>query len=93
METTSSPLSWDSDEDDFPDSAELEQGSDPMNAASVPFDFPGAISGQFVSERAESGALGPWEYAGYFRMPHWNASGPLPQWVADGTVLAGSMSS
>jgi uncharacterized protein (DUF1800 family) len=80
----------DSDSDGYPDPFELEQGSAPNDAGSVPFDFPGAISLQFISEQHADARLAPWETAGYFRFPHWNSSAPLPQWVAGGTVLSGS---
>jgi uncharacterized protein (DUF1800 family) len=92
QETSSSPLSANTDGDAFPDNIELEQGSDPTNSASVPFDFPGAVSLQFVCERQNSATLGPGEPAGFFRLPHWNAPPPLPQWMPDGTVLSGSTS-
>ena len=92
-EIISSPLLADTDGDTFPDNIELEQGSDPASAASVPFDFPGAIGLQFITERLESAGLGAGEPAGYFRLPYWNASDPLPQWAPDGTVLSGSKSS
>ena len=29
---------------------------------------------------------------GFSALPHWNATGPLPQWVPDGTILTGSKS-
>lgn len=89
-ETLTSPLLADTDADGIPDGFEIEQGSDPTLAASKPFDFPGAISLQFVGEHVSSAILGAWEPAGYFRMPHWNASPLLPQWIWDGTVLTSS---
>ncbi|MES2438604.1 MAG: DUF1800 family protein [Verrucomicrobiota bacterium] len=91
-ETSGSPLLADTDGDTHPDNIEIEQGSSPVNPASVPFDFPGAIGLQFVCERLESATLGTGEPAGFFRLPHWNASAPLPHWVPDGTVLNGSKS-
>lgn len=91
-EQATSPLLADSDGDGFPDAIEIEQGSNPALPASVPFDFPGAISLQFISEQHADARLGPWEAAGYFRFTHWNGSGPLPQWVSSGTILNGSMS-
>jgi uncharacterized protein (DUF1800 family) len=89
-EKSSSPLLADTDGDTHPDNIELEQGSSPVSAASVPFDFPGAISLQFICERFESARLSPGEPAGLFRLPHWNSSDPLPHWVQDGTVLNAS---
>ena len=89
-EISSSPLLADTDGDGHPDNIEAEQGRDPANPASVPFDFPGAIGLQFVCERLDSAALGAGEPAGFFRLPHWNAAAFLPSWVPDGTVLAGS---
>jgi uncharacterized protein (DUF1800 family) len=89
-ESTSSPLLVDTDGDSHPDNIEIEQGSDPQNAASVPFNFPGAIGLQFVCESNGSARLGPGDPAGWLRFPHWNASAALPQWVASGTVLSGS---
>ncbi len=91
-ETATSPLLADSDGDTYPDSIEIEQGSDPADPQKVPFDFPGAISLQFVSERMSSAILPSGEAAGYFRLPHWNVSNPLPHWVPDGTILNGSKS-
>ena len=88
-ETTSSPLLSDTDGDTFPDNIELERSSNPASAASLPFNFPGAISLQFVSERLDSAKLGAGEPAGFFRFPHWNASDPLPQWMPDGSILNG----
>ena len=89
-ETATSPLLADTDGDTYPDNIELEQGSSPTSAASVPFNFPGAISLQFVSEVSSSAALSSGEPAGYFRLPHWNSTDPLPFWVPDGTILNGS---
>jgi uncharacterized protein (DUF1800 family) len=91
-ESSTSPLLADSDTDGIPDLIEIEQGSDPANPASLPFDFPGAISLQFVSEQHADARLGPWEPAGFFRFTHWNSSPLLPQWVSSGTVLNGSKS-
>ncbi len=89
-ETTTSPLLADTDGDTHPDNIELEQASNPANPASVPFNFPGAIGLQFVCESQAAATLGAGEPAGYFRMPRWNASDPLPGWVPDGTVLTAS---
>src|SRR5690606_6014015 len=89
---SSSPLLSDTDNDDHPDNIELEQGSDPDLASSVPFDFPGAIGLQFVVESLADTALPPGEPAGYFRFPHWNRSPLLPQWTSSGNVLTGSTS-
>ncbi|MGL4400437.1 MAG: hypothetical protein ACRCXD_11255, partial [Luteolibacter sp.] len=89
-EINTSPLLADTDSDTHPDNIELEQGSLPTSASSVPFDFPGAISLQFISERMDSAALGAGEPAGFFRFPHWNVTPPLPQWVPNGTTLTGS---
>ena len=89
-ETSSSPLSVDTDSDTYPDNIELEQGSNPASAVSIPFNFPGGISLQFVCERSSSAILGTGEPAGYFRLPNWNTSDPLPGWVPDGTVLTGT---
>jgi uncharacterized protein (DUF1800 family) len=91
-ETTTNPLLADSDGDGNTDNIELEQGSDPNSAASVPFDFPGAIGLQFISESLSSAALPPHEAAGYFRLPKWNVTPGLPHWRATGTSLGGSMS-
>lgn len=92
-ESPTSPLLADTDGDSHPDNVELEQGSSPVSAASVPFDFPGAISLQFVCESLASVTLGAGEPAGFFRLPHWNASDPLPHWWDDGLVLSGSKTS
>jgi uncharacterized protein (DUF1800 family) len=91
-ETTTNPLLADSDGDGHTDNIELEQGSDPNSAASVPFDFPGAIGLQFISESLSSAALPPHEAAGYFRLPKWNVTPGLPHWRATGTSLGGDMS-
>jgi len=91
-ETTTNPLLADTDADGHPDNLELEQGSNPNSAASVPFDFPGAIGLQFVSESLVSVALPPGEAAGYFRLPKWNVTPGLPYWRDTGTSLTGSMS-
>ncbi|WP_193211797.1 DUF1800 family protein [Luteolibacter marinus] len=90
-ETLTSPLLADTDSDTFPDNIEIEQGSDPNSAASVPFDFPGAIGLQFVVESLADAALPAGEPAGYFRIPHWNPSPPLPQWMSSGSVVSGSL--
>lgn len=90
-ETNSSPLLADTDADGVPDNIEVEQGSNPSNNMSKPFDFPGAIGLQFVSEQLISATLPAGEAAGRFKFPHWNASSPLPNWVNDGTVLNGSI--
>ncbi len=90
-ETLTSPLLADTDGDGHPDNIEFEQGSLPNSAASVPFDFPGAIGLQFVSEALQSAALPAGDPAGLFRLPKWNTSPPLPQWQSDGIVLNGSM--
>jgi len=91
-ETTTSPLLADTDGDTFPDNIELEQGSNPILTSSVPFNFPGVISLQFISERMGAAALGAGEPAGVFRFPRWNASDLLPQWMPNGGVLSGSKS-
>ncbi|MES2922799.1 MAG: DUF1800 family protein [Verrucomicrobiota bacterium] len=91
-EITTSPLLADTDGDTYPDPIEIEQGTDPADPGKVPFSFPGAISLQFVSERMSSAVIPSGEAAGYFRLPHWNASNLLPQWVPDGTILNGSKS-
>ena len=91
-ETTTNPLLPDSDADGHPDNIELEQDSDPNSAASVPFDFPGAIGLQFISESVASAALPAHEAAGYFRLPEWNVSPGLPHWRESGTSITGSMS-
>jgi uncharacterized protein (DUF1800 family) len=91
-ETTSSPLLADTDGDTYPDNVELEQRTNPASAPSVPFNFPGAISLQFVSERVASAVLAAGQPAGYFRFPNWNASDLLPTWSQDGTVLSGTKS-
>jgi uncharacterized protein (DUF1800 family) len=92
-ETTSSPLLADTDGDGHPDNIELEQGTNPALASSVPFDFPGAIGLQFVAESLASAALSAGEPAGRFRLPHWNPTAPLPQWIGPGSVLTGSLPS
>ncbi len=89
-EKSSSPLLADTDGDLHPDNIELEKGSNPLSAVSVPFDFPGAISLQFVCERLESARLASGEPAGLFRLPHWNSSDPLPSWAPDGMILNAS---
>jgi uncharacterized protein (DUF1800 family) len=89
-ETTSSPLLADTDGDTYPDNIELEQGSNPASPVSVPFNFPGGISLQFVCEKSSSAILRTGEPAGYFRLPNWNASDLLPVWMPDGTILTGS---
>ncbi|MES2474405.1 MAG: DUF1800 family protein [Verrucomicrobiota bacterium] len=91
-ETTTSPLSADTDADGFPDQFEISQGSDPANATKMPFLYPGAISLQFLCEDLASARLGPWETAGLFPLPHWNASPLMPGWMADGAILNGSRS-
>ncbi len=91
-ESSTNPLLADSDADGHSDKIELEQGSNPNSAASVPFDFPGAIGLQFVCESLASAALPAGETAGYFRFPHWNASPGLPHWRTTGTTLSGNMS-
>ena len=91
-ETGSNPLLADTDGDTHPDNIELEQASNPTSAASIPFNFPGAVSLQFVSEVSSSATLGPGEPAGFFRLPHWNPTDPMPFWVPDGTILNGSKS-
>jgi uncharacterized protein (DUF1800 family) len=91
-ETTTSPMLADSDGDGIPDPVEIGQGSDPANHSSVPFDYPGAIGLQFLSEQQADAKLGDWELAGRFRFHHWNASAPLPHWISGGTVLNGSIS-
>lgn len=91
-ETLSNPLIADTDGDTYPDNIEIEQGSNPQIAGSVPFNFPGVIGLQFVSEAMDSAILGTGEPAGFFRFPNWNASAPLPQWVSDGAVLTASKS-
>jgi uncharacterized protein (DUF1800 family) len=90
-ETLSSPILADTDGDGIPDNIEIEQGGNPASAASKPFDFPGAISLQFVCERQSQATLGAGEPAGFYRFAHWNVSSPLPQWVQNGTVLTGSL--
>ncbi|MEO7098254.1 MAG: DUF1800 family protein [Luteolibacter sp.] len=91
-ETQSNPLLADSDGDSYPDNIEIEQGTNPQSAASVPFNFPGAIGLQFVAENMDSAILGAGEPAGFFRSPNWNASALLPQWTSGGVVLTGSKS-
>ncbi len=90
-ETSTNPLLADSDSDGHFDNIELEQGSNPNSAASLPFDFPGAIGLQFISESHASAALPPHEPAGYFRLPKWNVTPGLPHWRETGTSLTGSM--
>jgi len=90
-ETSTNPMLADSDGDGHPDNIELEQGSNPNSAASVPFDFPGAISLQFIAESFSSAALPPGEPAGYFRLPRWNVTPPLPSWRQTGTSLTASV--
>ena len=90
-ETTTNPLLADTDNDGHPDKIELEQGSDPASASSAPFDFPGAIGLQFISESLASAALPPGEAAGYFRLPKWNVTPGLPHWRESGSTLGGSM--
>ena len=91
-ETVTSPLLADSDGDGHPDNIELEQGTNPASAASVPFDFPGAIGVQFVAESLQAAALPPGDPAGFFRLPRWNVTAPLPQWRPDGAVTSGNLS-
>ncbi len=91
-EITTSPLLADSDGDGFPDLYEITQGSNPANEASTPFIFPGAIGLQFLCEDLEAARLGPWEPAGFFPLPHWNASPLLPGWRPNDTVLNGTQS-
>ncbi|HVJ45365.1 MAG TPA: DUF1800 family protein [Luteolibacter sp.] len=81
-ETTSNPTLADSDADGFPDNIEIESGTDPMSASSKPFDFPGAVGFQFVSEGLSSAKLKAGEPAGLLRFPHWNVSAPQPKWNA-----------
>ena len=89
-ETASSPLLADTDADGFPDNIEMEQGTNPSNALSKPFDFPGAVSLQFVCQQQVSAILPSGEPAGFFRLPNWNASAPLPNWTGNGVVSTGS---
>ena len=91
-EVSTSPRLADTDGDSYPDNIELEQASNPSSAASVPFNFPGGISLQFVGENLSSAIVRPGEPAGYFRLPNWNASELQPTWVPDGTILNGSKS-
>ncbi|BCU79853.1 DUF1800 family protein [Luteolibacter sp. LG18] len=91
-ETSSNPLLADSDGDGFPDNIEIEQGTNPLSAASKPFDFPGAVGFQFIAERSIESSLKPGEPAGYFRLPNWNVSPPLPLWPPSNTALTGSAS-
>lgn len=91
-ETTSNPALADSDGDGFPDNIEIEQGSNPLSAASKPFDFPGAVGFQFIAERDIDAVLKPGEPAGFFRLPNWNASTPLPMWPPSNAALTGSVS-
>ncbi|MGL5019808.1 MAG: DUF1800 family protein [Luteolibacter sp.] len=90
-EINTSPLLADTDNDTYPDNIELEQGTAPNSASSTPFNFPGVISLQFITERMNSAKLSPGEPAGFFRFANWNATAPLPQWVPDGTILTGAM--
>ncbi|MCW1923480.1 DUF1800 family protein [Luteolibacter arcticus] len=92
-ETTTNRLLTDSDADGYPDNIELEQGSNPASAASMPFGFSGSIALQFVAESQQSAILPAGDPAGFFRFPHWNVSPPLPQWRADGVTTPGSLSS
>lgn len=91
-ETGSSPLLIDTDNDGRPDPFEIEQGSDPNDDASRPFNFPNAVSLQFISEELTAAALPLHESAGYFRLPGWNVSAGLPAWRDTGTTLTGSKS-
>ncbi|WP_367871612.1 DUF1800 family protein [Luteolibacter sp. Populi] len=91
-ETATDPLLADTDNDGHPDNIEIEQGSDPGSDASRPFNFPNAVSLQFVSEALSSAALPPGEAAGYFRLPKWNVTPGLPAWTVTGTSVPGSMS-
>ena len=90
-ETTTNPLLADSDGDGHPDNIEIEQGSNPASAASVPFDFPGAIGLQFVSEALQEAALPAGDPAGFFRLPRWNTTPGLSEWQNNGVVLNGSL--
>lgn len=92
-ENSTNPMLADSDGDSFPDNFELEQGSNPVLTSSVPFNFPGVISLQFISERMSSANLDSGEPAGVLRFPHWNASVPQPQWMPNGGILTGSKTS
>jgi uncharacterized protein (DUF1800 family) len=91
-ETTSNPALADSDADGSPDNIELEQGTNPLSAASKPFDFPGAIGLQFLSETRLAAALKAGEPAGWLRLPGWNVSAPLPDWPPSSAALTGSFS-
>ncbi len=77
-ETSTNPLLADTDSDTYPDNIELEQASVPTNASSVPFDFPGAINLQFISERMDSAVLGAGEPAGFFRLSSLECHRPAP---------------
>lgn len=92
-ETTTNPTLADTDGDSIPDNIEIEQGSNPSNASSKPFNFPRAIGLQFVCENESQAILPAGELAGYFRMPHWNASPLMPHWISSGTVLNGAKNS
>ena len=89
-ETTSNPTLADSDGDGFPDNIEIEQGTNPLSAASKPFDFPGAVGFQFIAERGIPSALKAGEPAGIIRLPNWNVSPPLPMWPPTNAALTGS---
>jgi uncharacterized protein (DUF1800 family) len=92
QETTTSPVEIDTDADGFADPLEIELGSVPTNPASTPFPFAGGISFHFVSELTGGRPLDPWESAGHFRLPHWNASPFLPHWAPSNAPLTGSSS-
>lgn len=92
-ESASSPILVDTDNDSYPDPIEIEQGSDPNDDASRPFNFTNVVSLQFISEAHASAALPLHEAAGYFRFPGWNVSAALPAWRETGTTLAGSKTS
>ncbi|MGC4017416.1 MAG: DUF1800 family protein [Luteolibacter sp.] len=92
-ETTSNPTLADSDGDGYPDNIEIEQGTNPLSATSKPFDFPGAVGFQFIAERGIDSSLKPGEPAGFFRLPNWNVSTPLPMWPPSNAALTGSVTS
>ncbi len=96
--THTNPLLADSDGDGAPDSLELRVGTDPMNAASTPTVFKGAIGIHFVSQADPDGTLGINEIAGIIPQTHWNNSRAIWQWTnlkldraVIGSPVAGSL--
>jgi len=78
---TSNPLVADSDGDGAPDAWERRVGTDPMNPASKPTAFAGAIGIHFVSQNDMNGTLSSNDVAGLVPQFRWNETIPLRTWT------------